>query len=117
MHKVEVYMTGWLAYFGIARMKETLRDWNGWLRRRIRMYIWKQWKNHAKDSTNKKHAASIADFSESLDIFRQHEFYQTILVFFTKDIITSRELNEIKHKFHSHLIEVRSFLTSKYSLR
>ncbi len=80
------------------------------------MYHGKNRKNHAKDSTNKKHAASIADFSESLDIFRQHEFYQTILVFFTKDIITSRELNEIKHKFHSHLIEVRSFLTSKYSL-
>ena len=45
MHNLKVYMTGWLAYFGIASMKETLRDWNGWLRRRIRMYIWKQWKN------------------------------------------------------------------------
>ena len=45
MHNLKVYMTGWLAYFGIARIKETLRDWNGWLRRRIRMYIWKQWKN------------------------------------------------------------------------
>ena len=38
------HMTGWLAYFGIAEMKSTLRDWNGWLRRRFRMYIWKQWK-------------------------------------------------------------------------
>ena len=45
MKNVKVYMTGWLAYFGIACMKETMRDWNGWLRRRIRMYIWKQWKN------------------------------------------------------------------------
>ena len=44
MKNVKVYMTGWLAYFGIACMKETMRDWNGWLRRRIRMYIWKQWK-------------------------------------------------------------------------
>ena len=44
MKKVQIYMTGWLAYFGIARMKNTIAEWNGWLRRRIRMYIWKQWK-------------------------------------------------------------------------
>ena len=44
MKKVQIYMTGWLAYFGIARMKNTIVEWNGWLRRRIRMYIWKQWK-------------------------------------------------------------------------
>ncbi len=41
---IKVYMTGWLAYFGIASMKGTMEDWNGWLRRRLRMYIWKQWK-------------------------------------------------------------------------
>jgi len=44
MMKVQIYMTGWLAYFGIARMRNTIAEWNGWLRRRIRMYIWKQWK-------------------------------------------------------------------------
>ncbi len=44
MKNVKVFMTGWLAYFGIASMKVTMGEWNGWLRRRIRMYIWKQWK-------------------------------------------------------------------------
>ena len=44
MKKIQIYMTGWLAYFGIANMKKTIIEWNGWLRRRIRMYIWKQWK-------------------------------------------------------------------------
>ncbi len=44
MRDIKVYMTGWLAYFGIASMKGTMEDWNGWLRRRLRMYIWKQWK-------------------------------------------------------------------------
>ena len=44
MQNVKVFMIGWLAYFGIASMKETMRKWNGWLRRRLRMYIWKQWK-------------------------------------------------------------------------
>ena len=28
----------------IADMQSTIDDWNGWLRRRIRMYIWKRWK-------------------------------------------------------------------------
>jgi group II intron reverse transcriptase/maturase len=44
MQNVKVYMQGWLGYYGIASMKSTMADWNGWLRRRIRMYIWKQWK-------------------------------------------------------------------------
>jgi group II intron reverse transcriptase/maturase len=44
MHRVKVYMQGWLGYYSIADMKNTIDDWNGWLRRRIRMYIWKQWK-------------------------------------------------------------------------
>jgi group II intron reverse transcriptase/maturase len=44
MENLKTYMTGWLAYFGIASMKSTMSEWNGWLRRRLRMYIWKQWK-------------------------------------------------------------------------
>lgn len=44
MIRIKRYMQGWLAYFGIAHIKTTLQKWDGWLRRRIRMYIWKQWK-------------------------------------------------------------------------
>lgn len=44
MENVKVYMRGWLGYFGIASMKSLMEDWDGWLRRRFRMYIWKQWK-------------------------------------------------------------------------
>ena len=44
MRNVKVYIRGWLGYFGIASMKTTMQEWEGWLRRRIRMYIWKQWK-------------------------------------------------------------------------
>ena len=44
MKRIKIFMTGWLAYFGIASMKNTIAEWNRWLRRRIRMYIWKQWK-------------------------------------------------------------------------
>jgi group II intron reverse transcriptase/maturase len=44
MRNVKVYIRGWLGYFGIANMKSTMEEWDGWLRRRFRMYIWKQWK-------------------------------------------------------------------------
>ena len=44
MQRVKVYIRGWLGYFGIASMKTTMQEWDGWLRRRYRCYIWKQWK-------------------------------------------------------------------------
>jgi len=44
MAEVKRYMQGWLNYYAIASMRKTMAEWNGWLRRRIRMYIWKQWK-------------------------------------------------------------------------
>ena len=44
MYNVKVFMQGWLGYYAIADMKNTMDDRNGWLRRRLRMYIWKQWK-------------------------------------------------------------------------
>lgn len=44
MQDVERYIRGWLGYYYIASIKTTLNSWNEWLRRRIRMYIWKQWK-------------------------------------------------------------------------
>jgi hypothetical protein len=41
---LKVYMRGWLNYYGIADMKNNMESLNGWLYRRIRMCIWKQWK-------------------------------------------------------------------------
>jgi group II intron reverse transcriptase/maturase len=44
MKDVEIYIRGWVGYYYIASMKNTLKSWDEWLRRRLRMYIWKQWK-------------------------------------------------------------------------
>ncbi|QWU13151.1 hypothetical protein KP014_14060 [Paenibacillus sophorae] len=44
MENVKVYIRGWIGYFYVADMKRILQSWNEWLRRRLRMYIWKQWK-------------------------------------------------------------------------
>ena len=42
--KIRVYMRGWLNYYGIADMKNKIKELNSWLYHRIRMCIWKQWK-------------------------------------------------------------------------
>ncbi|WP_020427252.1 group II intron reverse transcriptase/maturase [Paenibacillus riograndensis] len=44
MEKVKVYIRGWIGYFYVADIKRILQSWSEWLRRRLRMYIWKQWK-------------------------------------------------------------------------
>lgn len=44
MQRVKTFMRGWLGYYYVAEIKTFLQKWNKWLRRRIRMYIWKQWK-------------------------------------------------------------------------
>ncbi|WP_445683656.1 group II intron reverse transcriptase/maturase [Sporosarcina sp. FSL K6-3457] len=42
--QIRQLMTGWINYYGISTMKSFMTDLNGWLKRRIRQYIWKQWK-------------------------------------------------------------------------
>ena len=38
------YIMGWINYFKIADMKSLLLGTDEWMRRRIRMILWKQWK-------------------------------------------------------------------------
>jgi group II intron reverse transcriptase/maturase len=42
--KINPVIRGWVNYFRICDMKGTLRELDKWLRVRIRMCIWKQWK-------------------------------------------------------------------------
>jgi len=42
--KLARLITGWVNYFHIADMQGNVRDLDGWIRRRIRMCYWKQWK-------------------------------------------------------------------------
>ena len=42
--KLRQCIVGWVNYFGMADMKATARALDEWLRRRIRMCYWKQWK-------------------------------------------------------------------------
>ena len=42
--KLKQAVTGWVTYFGIADMGSLTKSLDKWLRRRIRMCYWKQWK-------------------------------------------------------------------------
>lgn len=42
--KLKQFITGWVNYFKLADMKTLMKTTDQWLRRRIRMVIWKQWK-------------------------------------------------------------------------
>ena len=42
--KLNQITMGWINYFGIAKAKRNIQNIEGWIRRRLRACIWKQWK-------------------------------------------------------------------------
>lgn len=44
LQELRTYAIGWLSYFSIANMSKKIQGINQWIRRRLRMYLWKQWK-------------------------------------------------------------------------
>jgi len=44
LHKLAQYVRGWMGYFGISDYYRPIPELDGWLRRRIRMCYWKQWR-------------------------------------------------------------------------
>ena len=61
MQEVKVFVCGWIGYFRVADMKRTLMPWDEWLRRRFRMYIWKQWKTPKTKVANLRKLGIPAD--------------------------------------------------------
>lgn len=41
---INSYLGGWLGYFALAETRSAFERLEGWLRRRLRMCLWKQWK-------------------------------------------------------------------------
>jgi RNA-directed DNA polymerase len=44
IEELRPYIIGWRGYFGFCETPSTLRDLDGWTRRRLRCLLWKQWK-------------------------------------------------------------------------
>ena len=52
MSTLRNYIIGWLHYYGLADMKSIIGKAAGWIRRKLRAIIWKQWKTIASRATN-----------------------------------------------------------------
>ena len=50
--RLNLFLTGWVNYYAISEMKSFIDDMTGWIRRKIRVYIWKQWKKIKTRFTN-----------------------------------------------------------------
>jgi len=44
IEKLNTYLMGWTVYFRLAAAKKHCAELDGWIRRRLRMCLWKQWK-------------------------------------------------------------------------
>lgn len=44
LKELKLFTTGWIAYYKVCDMQSKIKQFNEWIRRRIRQYIWKQWK-------------------------------------------------------------------------
>ena len=43
--ELSCYLRGWMGYFALAPTKNVFTRFDGWIRRRIRMCYWKQWRH------------------------------------------------------------------------
>ena len=44
VEQLRPYLIGWRSYFGFCQTPIVLRNLEAWIRRRLRMYLWRQWK-------------------------------------------------------------------------
>lgn len=52
IERLNRYLRGWMNYFGISQHYSPMEELDGWLRRRIRMCYWKQWRRPRTRITN-----------------------------------------------------------------
>jgi RNA-directed DNA polymerase len=52
IERLNRYLRGWMNYFGISQHYSPIEELDGWLRRRMRMCYWKQWRRPRTRITN-----------------------------------------------------------------
>lgn len=55
MEQLSIYLRGWLGYFGFCQTPSVLAKLERWIRRRLRAFIWKQWKRSPKRYAELRH--------------------------------------------------------------
>ena len=44
LHQLGQYVRGWMGYFGVSQYYRPIPELDDWIRRRLRMCYWKQWR-------------------------------------------------------------------------
>jgi len=44
LNELTLYLRGWINYYGIANVYQSCVDLDYWIRRRVRMCYWRQWR-------------------------------------------------------------------------
>lgn len=52
IQKINLYLIGWCGYFSLADTKSVFSELDGWIRRRLRMCLWKNWKKPGTKARN-----------------------------------------------------------------
>jgi RNA-directed DNA polymerase len=52
IHTLNPVLRGWAAYFKLAETKRALEERDGWIRRRLRCVLWRQWKRRSARARN-----------------------------------------------------------------
>jgi RNA-directed DNA polymerase len=47
IHELNPVLRGWTSYFRLTEVKRALQDLDGWIRRKLRCLLWRQWKKPA----------------------------------------------------------------------
>jgi len=50
--KLNPILRGWMAYFRLTETKQALEELDGWIRRKLRCILWRQWKHPYTRATN-----------------------------------------------------------------
>jgi len=56
IHELRLYANGWMNYFGISHTYSMVLALDDWMRRRVRLYYWKQWK---RPGTRRRHLIKL----------------------------------------------------------
>lgn len=60
------YLNGWKGYFGYCETPSVLRELDGWIRRRLRCFLWKQWRKPRKRQIELARAGASWDLARGL---------------------------------------------------
>jgi group II intron reverse transcriptase/maturase len=98
--KIKQFITGWVQYFKLAEMKTLLQRIDKWMRHRIRVVIWKQWKkpktkykNLRKLGIDHKGAYKVANTSK--------EYWRAVEGVIAKTALTNKRLGQAGYVFFS----------------